>query len=142
MSKPLSLIGKELDSSTKIIELSQIKNLSIATNFDLNTNKINNSLPKFIYGNLLNNADIYKTLGLNIKNILHSREIITYIRQLKVGDTVQIRTFLKDAYEQQASTNPIGFIVLESVATVEKEYIFFGERILAVRGGFTRGRQS
>lgn len=142
MLKPKSLVGKELDSSKKTIEQSQIKNLSLATNFNLNFNQLSNHLPSFIYGNLINTSDIYKTLGINIKNILHSREQAFHTRLLKVGDTVHLRTFLKDAYEQQASANPIGFIVLESIATIDNEYVFYGERILAVRGGFSRGRQA
>ena len=70
MSKPKSLIGSELDSITKTIEISQIKNLYSATSFDLSLNESSNNLPSFLYGNLINLMGIYKTLGLNIKNIL------------------------------------------------------------------------
>ncbi len=141
MSKPKSLIGSELDSQTKTIEISQIKNLFNATNFDLSLNESSNTLPSFLYGNLIDLLSIYKTLGLNIKNILLSRESILFHRLVSVGESIHTRTFLKDAYEQQASANPIGFIILESVGQVDKEIAFYCERIIAVRGGFDRGRQ-
>ena len=83
---------------------------------------------------------VYKTLGLNINNILLSRESVIHHRPLTIGDSVTIKTFLKDAYEQQASSNPIGFIVLESIGFLDKELAFYCERVIAVRGGFQRGR--
>lgn len=140
MSKPKSLIGTELDSTTRTIELSQLRNITLATNFDLNIHVSQTTLPSFLYGNLINTANIYRNLGLNFKNVLLSRESVLLGRFLTIGDTVTIRTFLKDAYEQQATSNPIGFIILESVGQVNHETAFYAERILAVRGGFARGR--
>lgn len=140
MSKPKSLIGTELDSTTRTIELSQLRNITLATNFDINAHVSHITIPSFMYGNLINTAHIYKNLGLNFKNVLLSRESVLLGRFLNIGDSVTIRTFLKDAYEQQATSNPIGFIILESIAQVNQETAFYAERILAVRGGFTRGR--
>jgi hypothetical protein len=48
-------------------------------------------------------------------------------------------TPIRNVYEQRASGNPIGFVVLESVGLVSEQVIFICERILAVRGGFHRG---
>ena len=81
-------------------------------------------------------------MGLNINNVLLSRESIITHRAIRAGESLRIRTFLRDAYEQQASSNPIGFIILESVGNVGQDLAFYCERVLAVRGGFNRGKGS
>lgn len=136
MIKQKSLIGTELDHTTKHIEYAQIKNLQASKNLGYDLTK---TLPSFVYGNLINSEKIYKILHLNSKHVLLSRESIFAHRNLKIGESVNIRTFLRDAYEQQASSNPIGFIILESIGSVDKDIAFYCERILAVRGGFSRG---
>jgi len=137
----------ELDCAHRIIEASQIKwldrifrhgNLQSAKSFDLPQQE--SCLPHFLLGNLVNLATIYKTLGLNVNHVLLSRETITSHKALLIGNTVTVRTFLKNAYEQQASNNPIGFIILESMGYLDKELAFYCERVIAVRGGFQRGR--
>ncbi len=137
MTKQKSLIGTELDCITKHIEFTHLKNLeaSKSVGHDLIKN-----LPSFVYGNLVNSEKIYKILHLNSKHVLLSRESIFTHRNLKIGESVNIRTFLREAYEQQASSNPIGFIILESIGSVDEDIAFYCERVLAVRGGFSRGR--
>ena len=83
---------------------------------------------------------IYKKLDLDIKNVLLSRESVITHNPLRIGDSVTVRTFLSDAYEQQASSNPIGFIVLESIGYLDSDLAFYCERVMAIRGGFKRGR--
>ncbi|MCA9509004.1 MAG: hypothetical protein KC505_11335 [Myxococcales bacterium] len=140
MSKIISLIGNELDSSTRLVEFSQLKNSYISSDFDPQLYESNNILPSFVYGNLVDTETIYKNLNINNKNILLSRESLLIGHFLSVGDTVKLRTFLKDAYEQQATSNPIGFIILETIASIKQEIAFYAERVLAIRGGFNRGR--
>jgi hypothetical protein len=91
-------------------------------------------------GHMINLSSIYKNLGLNINHVLLSRESIIAHRSIKLGESLSIKTFLRDAYEQQASSNPIGFIILDSVGSVGADTAFYCERVLAIRGGFTRGR--
>lgn len=149
MTKQKSFIGMELDSSVRTIEASQLSRLNRAF-FQPNAyankpseHKIEfTSLPPFLFGSLSNLPHIYKTLELNINNLLLSRESVISHLPVKVGDSLVIRTFLKDAYEQQASSNPIGFIILESVGLLGTELAFYVERVVAVRGGFQRGRAS
>ncbi len=150
MIKQKSLIGMELDFSFRTIEASHLNRVnqtfSLANN--LNSMKvmpatINHSLqffPPFLIGNLINLPGIYKALALNINHLLLSRESIICHHHVKIGDTFGIRTYLKDAYEQQATSNPIGFIVLESTGTLKDDLAFYVERVIAVRGGFQRGR--
>lgn len=152
MTKQKSLIGMELDCSFRTIEASQIDRLNRAfyqpnsfssPNFAREPNKGEpyNFLPPFLVGNLVNLPLVYKALGLNIKNVLLSRESIVNHLSLTIGDSVSVRTFLRDAYEQQASSNPIGFIILESIGCLDNDLAFYCERVIAVRGGFQRGRQ-
>lgn len=141
MSKAKTLIGTELDSVIRTIEKGQIINLAKATNFDFGLLESLTTLPGFLYGALINLEALYQTLGLNSKHVLLSRESVTHHRLVEVGETIKIRTFLKDAYEQQATANPIGFLVLESVGQIDKEFAFYAERVIAVRGGFSRGKK-
>ena len=151
MSKQKSLIGMQIDSCQKTIEASQLNRLNRSffqpNSFELDQEQArhNNSepfsyLPTFLLGNLINLPSIYKTLGLNINNVLLSRESVTCHHPIEVGDSLIIKTFLKDAYEQQATSNPIGFVILTSIANLDSEIAFSCERVIAVRGGFQRGR--
>jgi hypothetical protein len=149
MTRQKSLIGMELDCSFKTIEESQFYRLNHALeqpNLYLNHNAkkvikwpFQHCFPTFLIGNLINLSTIYKTLSLNISNILLSRESIINPRPLIANESIKIQTFLRDAYEQQASSNPIGFIILESIGTIDKDLTFYCERVIAVRGGFQRG---
>jgi|GEM_PF-2135603 len=150
MTRQKSLIGMEIDSTLRIIEASQLTRLYHAFNqpnyFSQNVahttvrDESSLLLPCFLLGNLVNLPTIYRALGLNINNILLSRESVVNHRALRSGNSVTIKTFLKDAYEQQASSNPIGFIVLESIGYLDLDVAFHCERVIAVRGGFQRGR--
>ncbi len=150
MIKQKSLIGMELDFSVRIIEASHLNRLNQALTSPQppTTIKVPDSTkpegyhhyPPFLLGNLINLPMVYKTLGLNINHVLLSRESLICHHTFKIGDTVGIRTFLKDAYEQQASSNPIGFVILESTGTIKDDLAFYVERVVAVRGGFQRGR--
>lgn len=150
MTRQKSLIGMEVDCTFRTIEVSQISRLHRAFNNpnaftspkkqDIHNSEPNRHLPSFLLGNLVNLPTVYKALGLNINNVLLSRESIISHRSLEAGNSVTIRTFLKDAYEQQASSNPIGFIVLESIGCLDHDVAFYCERVIAVRGGFQRGR--
>ena len=143
MLKIKSLVGLEVDNITKIIELGLLKNLERALGWDTQQNRERlQALPVFMVGNMINSSNIYKNLGLNINNILLSRESIITHRAIRIGESLRVRTYLRDAYEQQASSNPIGFIILESVGNVDSDTAFYCERVLAVRGGFTRGKGS
>lgn len=141
MTKQKSLIGTELDCILRTVEISHINRLDSIFNqaSQKNTHLL---YPSFLLGNLINLPKIYKVLSLNINNVLLSRESIISHKALKVGDAIKIRTFLRDAYEQQASSNPIGFVILETIGLLNNDVAFYGERVIAVRGGFHRGRSS
>lgn len=140
MIKQKNLVGAEVDSITRIVEQGLLKNLSKALGRDTAQENSSPVVPMFLLGHMINIPNIYKTLGLNINHVLLSRESIIAHRPIKVGESLRVRTFLRDAYEQQASSNPIGFIILESVGNVGADIAFYCERVLAVRGGFNRGR--
>lgn len=149
MIKQKSLIGTELNCTIRTIEASQLLRLGHAlyqpNSFtDKRDQKpiaeLYSHMPIFLLGNLINLPKIYKALGLNINNILLSRESVVSHLPVRTGDSLTIRTFLKDAYEQQASSNPIGFIILESTGEKASDLAFYSERVIAVRGGFNRGR--
>jgi hypothetical protein len=146
MIKLKSFIGTEVDNTTRLIERGLLKNLQRALCWDNHHHphphheQCLETLPAFMLGHMINIHKIYKNLGLNINQVLLSRESIICPRPIHRGESLHIKTFLRDAYEQQASSNPIGFVILESVGNVESESAFYCERVLAVRGGFSRGR--
>jgi hypothetical protein len=148
MIKQKSLIGMELDFSFRTIEVSHLNRLNQALVTPHNLTKPSevskteafHYFPPFLIGNLINLPAVYKALGLNINHLLLSRESVICHQTFKAGDILGIRTYLKDAYEQQASSNPIGFIVIESTGTLKDDLAFYVERVIAVRGGFQRGR--
>lgn len=148
MFKQKSLIGTEIDTITQTIERGMLRNLHRSLGKE-NPHSGNNRgpeahhshdfFPSFLLGQLVNMAQIHKVLSLGINQVLLSRESITAHRTIKIGDNVKVRTFLKDVYEQQATSNPIGFVILDSIGTVDANVAFYCEKILAVRGGFNRG---
>jgi hypothetical protein len=151
MIKQKSLIGMELDFSFRTIEAGHLNRLNqalfsssanLSKTPETNKSEGYQNYPPFLLGNLINLPTIYKTLSLNINQLLLSRESIICHHTFKVGDIIGIRTFLKDVYEQQATSNPIGFIILESTGVVKDDLAFYVERVIAVRGGFQRGRAS
>ena len=95
-------------------------------------------VPFAFLGTLINLPFIYKTLGLNIKYVLLSRETSISHEPLISGDCVSLVTYLKDAYEQQASSTPIGFCILHTFGFKSHNLAFFNEKVLAIRGGFER----
>jgi hypothetical protein len=81
----------------------------------------------------------FKLLGIKLKNVLHSREILNLISSPKLGDEIEILTFISDVYEQHASETPMGFVVVETVGRKKSSFLFSCARTSAVRGGFPRG---
>jgi hypothetical protein len=144
MNKQKLLIGTELDSFSRTIELSFISRLNAVFNqsgsFSLVGTNLEHTYPAFLLGNLINMSKIYKLLNVHINNILLSRESIISHKPIHVGDIIKVHTLLRDIYEQQASNNPIGFIILETMGLKNNDAAFYAERVYAVRGGFQRGR--
>lgn len=149
MVKQSALIGMELDNRTHTIESNLLRLMNQALFrpdcfLDNKTKETHvedyGTYPNFLLGSLINLPQIYRALSLNIKNVLVSRESAISHRRLNLGDSVCVRTYLKDIYEQQATSNPIGFVMLESFGEVKTDLAFYAERVLLVRGGFTRGR--
>ncbi|HXW60161.1 MAG TPA: MaoC family dehydratase N-terminal domain-containing protein [Myxococcota bacterium] len=139
MFKQKSLIGTEIDTITQTIERGAIKNLHRALGKNPHHPSNSELFPAFLLGQLVNMPQIHKVLSLGTNQVLLSRESITAHRAIKVGDTIKVQTFLKDVYEQQATSNPIGFIILDSIGSLDANVVFYCEKILAVRGGFSRG---
>ena len=154
MIKQNKLIGAELDSSSQVIETSQLERLrhiygamdmgSLIKSGELDRNQVLGfpHFPPFLLGSLINSEKIHKVLDLNRNNILLCREAVSDLMHIKAGDVVFLKTFLADAYEQRATNNPIGFIVLHIFGWLNNELAFHCERTLAVRGGFLRGKKT
>ena len=141
-----SFIGQELDNRLLTIEAGLIHRIFMAINHPNQFDKAvllekpysNKALPSFILGTLMDTPKIYGLLGLNINNVLLSRESIISHQPIYAGQSLNIKTVLENAYEKQATINPIGFLVLNILGQYKNELIFCCERVLAVRGGFSR----
>lgn len=79
-------------------------------------------------------------LELKPKQVLHAQEHVSIFSPVCVGDELTITTTLRDVYEQQASGNPMGFVVIDVVGTGKKadDVRFEAQRTLVVRGGLPR----
>jgi hypothetical protein len=79
-------------------------------------------------------------LELKPKQVLHAQEHVACFAPVCVGDELTITTALRDVYEQQASGNPMGFVVIDVIGTGRKadDVRFEAQRTLAVRGGLPR----
>jgi hypothetical protein len=83
---------------------------------------------------------IIDLLELKPKQVLHAQEHVGLFQPVCVGDELTITTTLRDVYEQQASGNPMGFVVIDVVGTGKKpdDVRFEAQRTLVVRGGLPR----
>ena len=83
---------------------------------------------------------LIELLELKPKQVLHAQEHVQVFQPICVGDELTVTTALRDVYEQQASGNPMGFVVIDVVGTGKKadDVRFEAQRTLAVRGGLPR----
>jgi hypothetical protein len=97
-------------------------------------------LPQTAAGALGDYQFIADLLELKPKQVLHAQEHISLFAPVCVGDELTITTTLRDVYEQQASGNPMGFVVIDVVAAGKKadDVRFEAQRTLVVRGGLPR----
>ena len=79
-------------------------------------------------------------LELKPKQVLHAQEHTSVFEPVCAGDELTITTTLRDVYEQQASGNPMGFVVIDVVGTGKKadDVRFESQRTLVIRGGLPR----
>jgi len=82
--------------------------------------------------------EVISLLELKPKQVLHSKETITIVEPLCVGDDIDVTTTVGDLYEQQVGGNPMGFVTIEVVGKLKRAKKFEAQRVLAVRGGFPR----
>ena len=88
--------------------------------------------------------EVVQLLELKPKQVLHSKEVVTLLMPLCVGDHVDVTTTVGDLYEQQVGGNPMGFVAIDVVGTDalgkgrKKAVVFEAQRVIAVRGGFPR----
>jgi hypothetical protein len=83
-------------------------------------------------------AEVVQLLELRPKQVLHSKEVVTVLQPLCVGDAVDVTTKVGDLYEQQVGGNPMGFVTIEVTGKTGRQVLFEAQRIIAVRGGFPR----
>lgn len=146
MIKALSLIGHKINSQNITIEQGFLDSISTLINHPNpfgrqpidHIEETIESVPRAFLGSLISLPSIYNTLGLNVRNVLLSRERIVSHFPVGVRDELFLSSFLKDAYEQQASSTPIGFCIVHTFGFKAKELAFFCEKVLAIRGGFER----
>src|SRR5688572_3991275 len=97
-------------------------------------------LPHTAAGALGDYQFIVDLLELKPKQVLHAQEHLSLFAPLCVGDELSVTTTLRDVYEQQASGNPMGFVVIDVVGAGKKadDVRFEAQRTLVVRGGLPR----
>jgi len=78
-------------------------------------------------------------LEVKPKQVLHSKDTVTVFEPLCVGDVITVSTTIKNVFEQQVGGNPMGFAEIEVLGTGKRKAVLFeAERVLAIRGGFSR----
>lgn len=136
MLKQKAHIGTLVDSSKILIQEDMIERFSAA----LYERKegTHRTLPLQALSTFGAHDKAYSLLGIKAKNILLSREVLNFIQSPKVGDELEVLTFISDVYEQYASETPMGFLVVETVARRKSKFLFSCSRTSAIRGGFPR----
>ena len=128
------LIGKQIKVKNFAISKDMLDRFCQLFDFSQGT-----LIPSSVISSLGNFEEIYTLLNLKPEQILHTRQSAFRYSPLKIGDTIELVTTIKDIYEQQAITNPMGFLTIETTGTKVKKTIFKCVRILAIRGGLPRG---
>lgn len=136
MLKQKAHIGTLVDSSKFLIHEDLAERYSAAL-YDRKEGELN-TLPLQALPTFGAHDKAYKLLGVKPKNVLHSREILTFIQTPKIGDEIEVLTFISDIYEQHASETPMGFVVIETVGRKKSNFLFSCSRTSAIRGGFPR----
>ncbi|MCC7112584.1 MAG: MaoC family dehydratase N-terminal domain-containing protein [Deltaproteobacteria bacterium] len=97
-------------------------------------------LPPSAAGSLGDYTTLTDLLELKPKQVLHAQEHVSLFSPVCAGDELTITTTLRDVYEQHASGNPMGFVVIDVVGTGKKsdDVRFEAQRTLVVRGGLPR----
>ena len=97
-------------------------------------------LPQTAAATLGDYQQVIDLLELKPKQVLHAQEHVSVFAPVCVGDELTITTTLREVYEQQASGNPMGFVVIDVVGTGKKadDVRFEAQRTLVVRGGLPR----
>ena len=113
MLKQKAHIGTLVDSSKILIQEDLIDRFSTAF-YDRKEGDLH-ALPLQALSTFGAHDKAYKLLGIKPKNVLHSREVLNLIQAPKLGDEIEVLTFISDIYEQYASETPMGFVVIETV---------------------------
>ena len=97
-------------------------------------------LPNTAAATLGDYQHMIELLELKPKQVLHAQEHVSNFAPVCVGDELTITTTLRDVYEQQASGNPMGFVVIDVIGSGKKadDVRFEAQRTLVVRGGLPR----
>jgi len=138
MIKQYLLVGSQIDKKHVHITREYLKRVQNALD-GWQTIVENEVLPKFFLGSLGEHQKVYDSLEIRPRQQLHCRESIVVCNEVKLGDLIEVETILADIYEQQASHNPLGFVVTDVWGRKNKTVVFHCERITTVRGGFSRG---
>ena len=141
-------IGKTADKRSVVIENGMVERFVKALDIEdpLSTNpaaakKAGFSgllLPHAGVSSLGSYDEVIQLLELKPKQVLHSKEVVTVLEPLCVGDEVTVTTTVGDLYEQQVGGNPMGFVAIDVVGKSGRNVIFEAQRVIAVRGGFPR----
>jgi hypothetical protein len=123
MIKQYLLVGSQIDKKEVHITREYLKRVQNALEGWQMTDD-NDSLPKFFLGTLGEHQKVYEKLDIKPTKQLHCRETIVTCRSVKLGDLIEIETVIADIYEQQASHNPLGFIVTDVWGRKNKSVLF------------------
>jgi hypothetical protein len=137
MFKQKVLIGKVVDTHQVVLNDELFERFVEAMGVRREA-KASTHLWNFALTSLGAHGKAYELLELKPKQILHSRESFEIIKAPHIGDELEIETTIKDLYEQQAGSAPMGFAVISVVGKHKNKIAFSSQRIVAVRGGFSR----
>ncbi|MFI8687232.1 MaoC family dehydratase N-terminal domain-containing protein [Rossellomorea sp. NPDC077527] len=73
--------------------------------------------------------------GLHLPNVglIHGEQSFHYVRPLKVGESIQCYTEIKDYYERKGTDGALGFLVIEDVGVdLHGERIFTSQAIVII----------
>lgn len=139
MLKQKSLIGQIITDEQVTLEPSRIRWLYETSLIQPDKHSKEPSIRKVALLALGDFDRVLLQVGAKPHSVLLSQEEVSLLKPIQLGDVLQIKTIIKDLYEQQASNHPMGFVHVRIEGHHNNLLAFEGERVLAIRGGFPRG---
>jgi len=100
--------------------------------------KLDQTIPNSFFSSLLDTDALFEKFKINPNKILITKEKLTFGKNFKSGEKIDVQTIVLDLHEQQAENCPLGFLEAVAYGKVAKKTFLKIHKIIVIRGGFSR----